>query len=57
MTTQTTFREGFIAGWMALCGSAPFPVIPPEPEVLGGKTAYQVGLRAGIACAVENRRG
>lgn len=48
------FREGFIVGWQTVKGRyAAIPGIPGQPGTPGGMTAFLMGVRKGIARALD----
>jgi len=49
MFDESSFGDGYIAGWQAIMGNhAPIPAVPAAPAIPAGKTPFQVGLRHGI---------
>ena len=52
MVNQGTFRDGYVEGYRAIKGNGiAVPASPAAPAAPAGKTAFQMGLLAGIRAA------
>ena len=52
MNDQRTFRDGFIEGYKSVKGNnVVVPVVPIAPVTPVGKSAFQMGIAAGIEAA------
>lgn len=49
MVDDDDYREGFVQGFRAICGSSrALPTVPARPATPAGKTPFQVGMLKGI---------
>jgi hypothetical protein len=55
MIDDNDYREGFLQGFRAICGTAQtLPVIPTQPATRVGRTLFQMGVLEGVAKGCQN---